>query len=308
MFDLAISQMTTGQWDLTAEIASLVDHGVDAIAAWRPKVSDLGVEAAAAILRASGVRVSSVHWAGGFTGGDGRSFDESLEDAFEAIDMAEGLAAGALILHSGCRGGHTRSHATRLVCQALEVLAPRAACAGVVLALKPMHAAAATGGSFLTGLVDAVDFVNRFDDAAVRMSFDLWHWADHPGLRAVLPRVAEVAAVVHVADRRGAPVPGGDRLPAGRGNLPLEDVLGDLLAAGFRGDVEFDPVGEVVEEMGYPSVVADSQVMAAAWSSRLAAEFSQPVEWPQTHRRSPHFFARGASARSQASSQTVSPG
>lgn len=307
MFDLAISQMTTAQWGLAEEVVHLIDHGVDAIAAWRPKVSDVGTSAAAGMLTAAGVRVSSVQWTGGFTGGDGRSFDESIDDALDAIDMAEGLAAGVVVVHSGCRGGHTRSHAARLLWQALEVLAPRAARAGVVLALKPMHPSAATVESFFSNLVEAVEFVNRFDDSAVRMSFDLWHWADLPGIRSVLPQVAEVATVVHVADRRGPAEPRGDRLPPGHGMLPLEDVLGDLLAAGFRGDVEFDPVGEAVEEAGYDHVISEARVLAAAWTARLAAEFSQPVELPRPHLRTRHLFSDGGS-RSQASSHTVSPG
>jgi sugar phosphate isomerase/epimerase len=307
MFDFAISQMTTVQWDLAEEVACLVDHGIDAVAAWRPKVTDLGTASAGALLEAAGVRVSSVHWAGGFTGGDGRSYGESLDDALDAIDMAEALSAGIVVIHSGCRGGHTRSHAARLLWQALEQLAPRAARAGVALAVKPMHPSAARCGSFLTGLSEAVDFVNRFDDPAVRMSFDLWHWADGHALRPMLPRIAEVTAVVHIADRLGAPTPHADRLPPGRGTLPLEDVLGDLIAAGFRGDVEFDPVGEAVEEAGYGTVIGEARSMAAAWSSRLAAEFSQPVDLPRPHIQARHFFADGSS-RSQASSQTVLPG
>jgi sugar phosphate isomerase/epimerase len=307
MFDLAISQMTTLQWSLVDEVACLVDHGIDALAAWRPKMTDQGLAAARAVLAAAGVRVSSVHWAGGFTGGDGRSFEDSIDDALEAIDMAEVLDAGVVVLHSGCRGGHTRSHATRLLWQALEELATRADRAGVTLAIKPMHASAAKCGSFLTSLTDAVDVVNRFDDPSVRMSFDLWHWADHHALRPILPRIAEVTAIVHVADRGGSITPDGDRLPPGRGTLPLEDVLGDLVAAGFRGDVEMDPVGEAVEETGYETVIREARSTAAAWSSRLAAEFSQPVELPRPHLQGRHFF-RGRSSRSQASSQTVSPG
>jgi sugar phosphate isomerase/epimerase len=321
MFDVSISQMTTSQWDFADEISRLADHGYDAVAAWRPKVSDVGIATAAALVASAGMRVSSVHWAGGFTGGEGRSFDESLDDAYDAIDMAEGLAAGVVVLHSGGRGGHTRSHAARLLGQALETLAPRAARSGVVLAIKPMRPSAAAGCSFLDRLAEAIHLVERMDDAAVRLAFDLWHWADDPGVGQLLPRLADVTAVAQVADRRGPPTPGGDRLPAGHGGLPLEAMLGDLVAAGFRGDVEFDPVGEAVEATGYDGVLAETRGVAAAWSSRLAAEFSEPVELPRPHVRPGHFHggvAGGLRAdvasladgrlRSQASSQIVSPG
>ena len=307
MFDFAISQMTTSRWDLPLEVSRLVEHGYDAIAAWRPKVSDVGVAVAAATVAAAGVRVSSLQWTGGFTGGDGRSFDESIDDACDAIEMAEGLAAPVLVVHSGCRGGHTRSHATRLLCQALELLAPRAARAGVSLAVKPMHPAAAAGCSFVTRLAEALDLVERFDAPAVRLAFDLWHWGDDPQAGLFLPRIAEAAAVVQVADRVGTPAPRGDRLPPGHGGLPLEELVADLVEAGFSGDFEFDPVGEAVESLGYDGVLADTRRVATDWAGRLAAGLSQPVELPRPHLRSGHFRGVG-SRRSQASSQTVSPG
>lgn len=332
MLDVSISQMTTSRWDLADEIPHLVGHGYDAVAAWRPKISDIGIPTAAALVASAGMRVSSVHWAGGFTGGDGRSFDEGIEDACDAIAMADGLRAGVVVLHSGCRAGHTRSHAARLLWQALEVLVPLALRAGVVLAIKPMHPSAAAGCSFFTRLPEAVDFVERFDDAVVRLALDLWHWADDPHVQPLLPRLAQVMAIAQVADRNGPPQAEGDRLPPGHGSLPLEDVLGDLVAAGFRGDVEFDPVGEAVETMGYQRVLAEIRDVAAGWSSRLAAELSQPVELPRPLLRPDHFLAAGSSARrsdsfvggdlrgdgdsrdggvpfrSQASSHSVSPG
>jgi len=307
MFDLAISEMTTSRWDLAVEVSRLVEHGYDAIAAWRPKVSDLGVAAAAGIVASAGLRVSSVQWAGGFTGGDGRSFDESIDDACDAIEMAEGLAAGVVVLQSGCRGGHTRSHAARLLSQAVELLAPRAARAGVVLAVRPLHPTAAAGCSFFPGLEAALDLVERFDDSAVGLALDLWHWADEPRLGPLLPRLAEAAAIVQVADRLGPLATGGDRLPPGQGCLPLETILADLFEAGFQGDVEFDPVGEAVEVQGYDEVLAETRQVAAAWASRLVADLSQPVELPRPHLRRDHFRGVGA-RRSQASSQTVSPG
>ena len=85
MFQIAISQTTTARWDLPLEVARLSEHGFQAISVWRPKVSDLGVGAAAQLISQAGLRVVSVLWAGGFTGGDGRSFDESVADAVEAI-------------------------------------------------------------------------------------------------------------------------------------------------------------------------------------------------------------------------------
>ena len=194
MFEIAISQMTTPRWELSLEVDRLAAHGFDAISVWRPKLSDLRAPAAAGLIAAAGLRVLSVQWAGGFTGGDGRSFDESVDDALEAIELAEVLSASVLVVHSGCRGGHTRSHARRLLAEAIELLAGPARQAGVTLAVKPMHPVASAGCSFVSRLGEAVELVEGFDDPAVRLALDLWHWADDPEIQHLLPRLAERTA------------------------------------------------------------------------------------------------------------------
>ncbi len=304
MFEIAISQMTTPRLELSLEVDRLTAHGFEAISVWRPKISDVGVTAAAALISAAGLRVSSVQWAGGFTGGDGRSFDESIDDALEAIETAEALAAPVLVVHSGCRGGHTRSHARRLLAEAIELLAAPARQAGVTLAVKPMHPVAAAGCSFVSRLGEAVELVEGFDDPAVRLALDLWHWADDPELDKLLPRLAERTAVVQVADRTGPATAAEDRLPAGHGRLPLAEVVAALAAHGFRGELEFDPVGETVEILGYDGVLAETRLVATAWSKRLV-EAASGIS--RSAAGSGHFRAAG-SRRSHASSQTVSPG
>jgi len=277
MVDVAVSQMTSVRWELVDDVAMARAAGFDAVALWRPKVSDLGAEAAAKVLATAGVRASSLQWVGGFTGGDGRSFAESVDDALEALAMAEAVGAPVLVVHGGCRAGHTRSHAQRLLTQALELLAPAAARADVTLAVKPMPPTDTSGCGFLADLADAVSFVERVDDAAVRLALDLWHVADEPALRALVPRLAPLTAVVQVADRCGPAVAGGDRLPMGQGELPLEAALADLLAAGYAGPVEFDPVGELVEILGYEGVWRDTRLVAAAWGDRRTAAQPRPV-------------------------------
>ena len=321
MFDVAISQTTTPRWDLDRELECVAAHGFRSLAMWRPKLSDAGPAVAAAALAAAGVRASSLQAAGGFTGGDGRTFHESVADAVEAIEEAAMLGGAAsapppvLVLQSGCRGGHTRAHATRLLLDALSSLARVARREGITLAVEPLRPAAAPNASFLGGLEDALDVVDTIDDPAVGIALDLWHCGDDPALAMRLPRLAAAAALVQVADRDGVPTPCGDRLPAGLGTLPLERLAADLVRHGFRGTFEFDPVGEAVEVAGYDRVLHDTRRLADEWMTRLAAVGSVlradpphdgcvPTAWP-AHSR----LAAGlGSRRSQASSQAVSRG
>lgn len=322
MFDVAISQLTTARWELSQEVACFAEHGFESISIWRPKLSDVGIRAAVTCLRDAGMRVSSLQWAGGFTGGDGRSFAESVADAREAIEQAAELSAGVLVVHSGCRGGHTRSHAVRLLSHALDRLTPIAAAAGVTLALKPLHPAAAQGCSFLNSLTELLQLVEERSDRTIRAALDLWHFGDDPTMGALLPRLAQAATVVQVADRVGPPVAGMDRLPVGHGSLPLESLLADLVELGYEGPVEFDPVGESVELLGYAGVVHESSLVADAWRERFASGGCPIVEdfgpayrqlrgdMPEPLRglqRLPAGVAAG-SRKSHASSQTVSRG
>jgi len=313
MFEVAISELTSSRWDLQREVGHAASHGFDAISLWRPKVSDVGPSAAARLISAAGIRVSSLQWAGGFTGGDGRSFADSVEDAAEAITMAAAVGAPVLVIHSGCRGGHTRSHAGRLLDQALESLAPLAERSGITLAVKPVHPAVAAGCSFLAGLGDALDLVERLGSPAIRLALDLWHFGDDPATAELLPKLVRSTAILQVADRCGPPAPGIDRLPAGHGRLAVERLVGDLVDLGYRGPVEFDPVGETVEVLGYEAVWRETRLVADHWSDRHAVRRGGPPHGAAAGRLPAargHFRgAAGLAARkSHASSHTGSPG
>jgi sugar phosphate isomerase/epimerase len=313
MFDVAISELTSSRWDLQREIGHAVAHGFDAISLWRPKVSDVGAAAAGRLISAAGLRVSSLQWAGGFTGADGRSFAESVEDAAEAITMAATVGAPALVVHSGCRGGHTRSHAVRLVDQALESLAPLAERAGVTLALKPVHPHVSAGCSFLAGLEDALAVVERLRTPAVRLALDLWHFGDDPAAPGLLPALARATAILQVADRCGPPAAGVDRLPAGHGRLAVEWLVCELVELGYDGPVEFDPVGETVEILGYEAVWRETRLVADHWSDRHAIRRGTAPHGADVGRLPVgrgHFraAAAGAARKSHASTHSGSPG
>jgi len=266
MVHAAISELTMFRWDLEAETEGLVRHGLHAISLWRTKLSDIGVHAARSLLQQAGVGVSSLQWAGGFTGGDGRSFGDAVDDALEAVEAAAELAADVLVVHSGCRGGHTRSHALRLLADALDVIAPEAFSRGVTLALKPMHPAVAAGGSFLTSPAEAAGWVERFDHPGVRLALDLWQFGHDRSLFGGLGRIVPLTALVQVADGRGSPWPDAERLPPGQGTHPLAALVAAIIEQGYSGPFEFAPVGEAVEAVGYDEVLRQVSVTAAAWS------------------------------------------
>lgn len=276
-FRLAVSQLSTLRWDLPEELCHCVEHGFDAISLWRAKVSDVGIGTARELLQQAGVRVSSLHWAGGFTGSDGQTFDESLADCHEAIDTAEQLACPVLMVYAGSRGGHTLSHARRLVRQALAELAPVATAAGVTLALKPVREPESLSGGFMSSLAETQALIADVDQDHVGLALDLWAFADDPFLHDSWDLLVRHIRLVMLADRNGPFDCEQDRLLPGAGRLPLDRCLRALVDAGYQGDIEIDPVGEAVSQAGYEATLAAI--------SQYRNELDRMLRRPQPRRR-----------------------
>ena len=55
-----------------------------------------------------------------------------------------------------------------------------------------------------------------------------------------------------------------NRVVPGDGDIPLERIIGHLLAAGYKGDFDLEVVGPRIEEEGYgPAIVRSVEAMTA---------------------------------------------
>jgi sugar phosphate isomerase/epimerase len=143
MARLSINELTTYRWPFEDDVANYIASGIRAMGVWRPKLADFREERGIELLAESGMAVSNLLSAGGFTGSEGLSFRESIEDTEEAIRLAAAMACSRLVVYSGGRNGHTINHSRRLVEAALRELSHAAREFDVVLAIEPMHAGCA---------------------------------------------------------------------------------------------------------------------------------------------------------------------
>ena len=81
MNTLAISQLSTLRWAFDDDVHAYAARGFKGIGVYRPKLEDFGLERAVDLLAESELGVTSLSWAGGFTGSDGRAFEEAVLDA-----------------------------------------------------------------------------------------------------------------------------------------------------------------------------------------------------------------------------------
>jgi sugar phosphate isomerase/epimerase len=263
MAQLSMNEMTTYRWSFEEDVAQYAKADIRGIGVWRQKLSDFGEEKGIELLAESGLQVSNLLWAGGFTGSDGRTLRESIEDAEEAVRLAAEMKAGCLVVYSGGRAGHTHNHARRLVKEALKELAPLADQLDVTLALEPMHLGCAAEWTFLTSLDDTLALLELVGSPRLRLTFDTYHLGqDHQ----VVNRLAEVAhriAVVHLGDGKAPPHNEQNRARLGEGAIPLKEIVCALTGAGYDGFYDVELMGEDIEAADYRDLLVQSKTAFA---------------------------------------------
>ena len=258
MPQLSINQLTTYRWTLDEDVYYSRKAGFEAIGLWRRKVSDFGEARAVELLAESNLRVSSLGWAGGFTGGDGRSLDESIRDGLAAVGSAARLNAECLIVVAGGQNNHIRPHRNRLFCQALDELLMAAEVANVTLAIKPMHPCCAGEWTFQNDLEETLELLARYPASPLKLVYNHYHFPElieHPALlRDLVPHLA----LVQLGDARVPHTVEQDRCPLGEGILPVWDTVVALHHAGYNGTYDVELMGAEIEVACYEQLLSDT--------------------------------------------------
>ncbi|MEV4803441.1 sugar phosphate isomerase/epimerase [Nonomuraea sp. NPDC049421] len=266
---LSLNQWTTRRWSLAEAVDGCVRHGLEAIGLWREKVEEQGLAESVKLVRAAGLRVSSLCrggflTAGGLPGEEGRAaFARALDDNRRAIDEAAELEAACLVMVVGglpgvrpgeaLPEGFTRdlAGARERVAEALAELAPYAGERGVKLALEPLHPIYCPDRAVLSTLGQALELSLPYPEEQVGVVVDTFHvWWD-PRLAADVARAGSRIASYQVCDYLHP-------LPA--------DVL---LGRGMMGDgvIDFPPITRAVQAAGYAGDVEVEIFNADVWAA-----------------------------------------
>ena len=255
---LSVCETTTCRWSFEEDVDRYRRLGISAIGVWRQKLSDFGEEKGAELLAEYGLRVSSLHWAGGFTGSDGRSYKAAMEDAVDAVRLAGELKADCLVVYSGARGGHTHNHARRLFRDALKTLAPAAEQYGINLAVEPMHPACAEEFTFITNWDDYLQIFAAVDSPCVKMLLDTYHLGFETDWLARIPEMVPKIGLVQLGDGKAPPSSEQNRCLLGTGIIPLREIVAGLRTHGYDGFYEIELIGEDLEALDYQAILRES--------------------------------------------------
>ncbi|MDA1050087.1 MAG: sugar phosphate isomerase/epimerase [Planctomycetota bacterium] len=257
---LSINELTTYRWSFEEDVEHYTAAGIQSLAVWRHKLSDFGEEKGMELLVESGLAVSSLQWAGGFTGSDGRTHQDSIADARAAIQLAADMHAECLIVYSGSGAGHTNNHARRLLTGALKRLLPIACEFGIPLAIEPMPSRCASEWTFLTDIDETLRLFDQFDSPQLKLVFDTYHFGHNEAIRERLSELAPRIGIVQLADAKEPPGVEQNRCRLGDGTIPLEAMISSLVHAGYGGYFDVKLMGEEIEASDYAELIAHSKV------------------------------------------------
>ena len=238
---LSLNQKTVPAWSVAELVGACVRAGVPAVGLWREPVAETGVERSAELVRAAGLRVSSLCRGGFFTSGPA-----SRDDNRRAVDEAAVLGAGCLVLVVGGlpEGSRDLQGARRQVAEAVADLAPYAASAGVRLALEPLHPMYCADRAVLSTLAQALDLAEAYPPEQVGVVVDAFHvWWD-PLLWAQVERAGAGGRIASFQVCDWVVPLAADVLLArgmmGDGCIDLARLRSAVDAAGYDGDIEVE--------------------------------------------------------------------
>lgn len=259
MNTLAISQLSTLRWNFQEDAAAYVARGFTGIGVWRPKLEDFGLERTIELLAESSLAVTSLSWAGGFTGSDGRAFDDAVADAIHAVRDAANLRADTLIVLAGGRNNHIRNHVRRTFCDALQEIAHVAEEFGVRLAIEPIHPGCGDEWSFVNDLQSTLDIIESVASPNVGLVLDTYHVGMDEEVVRWLPDVVPHLHLVQFGDGKHSPMGEMNRCLLGEGSVPIRTIYETLCEHGYDGPMEAEVIGEDVESIPYEEILAHTR-------------------------------------------------
>jgi sugar phosphate isomerase/epimerase len=248
---VSVSAVSSWRQSFDDDLAMWKRLGASHIGLSLRKCEEVGLEAAADRVRASGLRVSNVVECGWCALDDLDTWPAYQDRLLAAIDAMRVVGAPVIVLTTGPAGGLEWEAAAGALGRALNPVRIAAAEAGVRVALEntsPMR----LDLSFATTLRDTLDLAEHLGlDVCMELSSC---WAERAFVATVLrarPRLAHVQLCD--ASVRSLTTP--DRLVPGDGDIPLARRVGEILAAGYAGAFEIEMVGPRIEAEGYEPAI-----------------------------------------------------
>jgi len=244
---LSLNQITTNRWSVPEAIEGCARAKVPAIAFWRHKIAEAGLEVTRRLARDAGLHVSSICRGGMFPAATREERAKRIADNLQAIDEAAQLEADTLVLVCGAAPDRDLRGARRMVEDGIAELVPYARERHVKLGIEPLHPMLAAERSCITSLEEANNLAAKFDPQTVGVVVDVYHvWWDAMLSREIARARGRIEGF-HVSDWLTPPP---DILLGrgmmGDGCIDIRYIRQLVEAAGFEGFIEVEIFNQAI--------------------------------------------------------------
>jgi sugar phosphate isomerase/epimerase len=244
---ISLSAISTFRWSLDEDLAFYERAGITAIGASLAKLEAAGIEAGARRLRDAGMRVTNLIGLGPFHLDDPGQWPSQRDRVRAALDAAEAVSAECMILTTGPARQLTWEDAADALEAALQPVVADARARNLPFGLEHTNSLRVDVG-FVHSLADVIDLARRLGIGVCVETNACWA---ERGLAQSIAAGADTFRVVQVSDFAIGTLSTPDRLVPGDGDIPLERILGQILAADYRGCFDLELIGPRIDDEGY---------------------------------------------------------
>jgi len=240
---LCIHTITTKPWSIEEAAKNYSAEGVKGITVWRDALANRNVKQTGQLLRDHGLNIVSLCRGGFFPDKEKKKRNVAIDDNFKAIEEASELGTQLIVLVCGADPAQSLEDSRKQIQESIQTILPRAAAAGIKLAIEPLHPMYADTRSAINTLAQANDMAERIDSPYVGVAVDVYHlWWD-PSLEQEIKRCGENDNLFafHICDWNSPTVDIlFDRGLMGDGCIPVSKIRSCIEATGFSGFYEVE--------------------------------------------------------------------
>lgn len=242
---LSLNQATTRGYGLVETARAAADAGIEQIGLWIEPVQELGLAKTKALLKETGLGVSSICRVGFVADKSGDELEAALEETRAALDLSAEVGAPALtFIPGGLPQGSVDIHAAQQrVRQSLELLVPDAHKSGVRLAVEPLHPLFVEDRSVIASIAAANRLIADLPSDAVGLMIDSYaNWWDSEFDMEITKSAGRVAGFQINDFKLPLPLPElmNGRLFPGDGVIDLQGMYDSICRSGYEGAVEIE--------------------------------------------------------------------
>jgi len=240
---LCIHTITTKPWSIEEAAKNYSAEGVKGITVWRDALADRNIKTTGQLLRDHGLSIVSLCRGGFFPNKEKEKRKIAIDDNFKALEEAFELGTKLIVLVCGADPAQSLEDSRKQIQEGIEIILPRAAAAGIKLAIEPLHPMYADTRSAINTLAQANDMTEQINSPHVGVAADVYHlWWD-PALEHEIKRCGENDNLFafHICDWNSPTTDILlDRGLMGDGCIPVNKIRSWVEATGFSGFYEVE--------------------------------------------------------------------